>query len=87
MEEDAAPSDAAIESAILAALDRRAAGRTICPSDAARALADDWRPLMPRVRAVAARMARDGRIVATRRGEPVDPEAPGGPIRLAVAGG
>lgn len=55
----------------------------MCPSEPARELSRDWRPLMPRVRAVAAGLARDGLLVATRRGEPVDPEAPGGAIRLA----
>ena len=82
-----APSEAEIERAILAALSRRAPGRSVCPSEPARALAADWRPLMPRIRAVAARLAREGRLVATRRGAPVDPEAPGGPIRLAAARG
>lgn len=77
-------SDEEIASAILAAVGRRASGRTVCPSEPARSLAGDWRPLMPRVRAVAGRLAREGRIVATRKGEPVDPEAPGGPIRLAA---
>jgi hypothetical protein len=86
MADDREPSDRAIEAAILEALRHRAPGRTICPSDAARRLSDDWRALMPRVRAVAGRMAREGRIVATRRGVPVDPEAPGGPIRLAATG-
>lgn len=78
------PSEAEIEQAILAAVSRRAPGRTICPSEPARALSADWRPLMPRIRAVAARLGREGRLEATRRGAPVDPEAPGGPIRLAA---
>jgi len=77
-------SDERIEEAILEALAARAPGRTVCPSEPARSLSDDWRPLMPRVRAVAARLAREGRLVATRRGEAVDPEASGGPIRLAA---
>jgi hypothetical protein len=77
--------DAAIEAAILAALAARAPGRSVCPSEPARALAADWRPLMPRVRAVAARLAAEGRVVATRRGAPVAPDAPGGPIRLRLA--
>ena len=44
-----AVSDAEIEAKILELLDAREG--TICPSDAARALAEDWRPLMDPVRA------------------------------------
>jgi len=64
---------------------RRGAGRTFCPSEAARALADDWRPLMPAVRMAAARLAAEGRIVATQKGRPVDPRTARGPIRLGLA--
>ncbi|WGH80316.1 DUF3253 domain-containing protein [Jannaschia sp. GRR-S6-38] len=46
----------------------------------ARALSDDWRPLMPRVRTVAATMPD---ITATQQGRPVDPVTARGPIRLA----
>ena len=76
----AAPDDADIA----AMIDRMTSDRapaTICPSEVARAMADDWRPLMPRVRAVAAGMAG---IVATQKGAAVDPVAARGPIRLAV---
>jgi hypothetical protein len=78
------PSDAAIEAAILRIVGARPRGRTVCPSEPARALGGEWRTLMPRVRRVAARLVREQRLVATRKGEPVDPEAPGGPIRLAA---
>ncbi|MGS4945305.1 DUF3253 domain-containing protein [Meridianimarinicoccus sp. RP-17] len=64
---------------------RRGAGRTFCPSEAARALAADWRPLMHPVRAEAARLAAQGRLVATQKGQPVDPVAARGPIRLGLA--
>ena len=53
---------------------------TFCPSEAARRLADDWRPLMPAVR----RVARDIGLVATQGGTPVDPVTARGPIRLRV---
>jgi len=78
-----AVSDQEIAAAIRQAVAARAP-RTVCPSEPARALAEDWRPLMPRVRAVAAQLVREGRVIATRKGVPVDPEAPGGPIRLAA---
>ena len=66
-------------------LARRAAGRTICPSDAARALApEDWRPLMDPVRDVAFAMADRGELEVTQRGEVVDGRAARGPIRLRL---
>ncbi|WP_103763387.1 MULTISPECIES: DUF3253 domain-containing protein [Roseovarius] len=61
----------------------RGAGRTFCPSEAARALSEDWRDLMPRVREVAAGLP----LVATQKGVAVDPVAAKGPIRLGLAEG
>lgn len=76
------------ESAIRNELLALAAARetTFCPSEVARRLARDWRGHMPTVRAVAAGLVREGRLRCTRRGREVDPESPGGPIRLARAG-
>lgn len=73
---------AEIERTIDALLDRRAEGRTICPSEAARALAADWRPLMQPVRDVAYAMADDGRLEVTQKGEVVDGRTARGAIRL-----
>lgn len=85
----AAP-DAGIERSIGELLDRRRPGATLCPSEVARDLAGDdeaaWRPLMPAVRRVAARLATEGFLRVTRGGVEVDPEAPGGPIRLGRPG-
>ena len=65
-------------------LTARRAPSTICPSEVARALApNDWRPLMPRVREAAARLADSGEIVATQRGVVVDALDAHGPIRLS----
>jgi hypothetical protein len=77
--------DERIVATIFALLDTRAAQATICPSDAARALAADeaaWRALMPEVRRVAAALADAGRLRATARGVDVDALAAKGPIRL-----
>ena len=72
-----------IERTIDALLDRRAEGKTICPSEAARALRpDDWRPLMQPVRDVAAELADEGRLEVTQKGEVVDVRTARGPIRL-----
>lgn len=61
----------------------RAAGASICPSEVARALApEDWRPLMPGVREVAARLATRGEVMVTQKGEPVEALAVRGPIRI-----
>ncbi|RBI86823.1 DUF3253 domain-containing protein [Rhodosalinus halophilus] len=59
----------------------RGPGKSFCPSEAARALAQDWRPLMPEVRRVAAKLP----LHATQKGRPVDPAAARGPIRLSLA--
>ena len=73
---------AEIERTIDALLDQRAEGKTICPSEAARALAADWRPLMQPVRDVASAMVDDGRLEVTQKGEVVDGRTARGAIRL-----
>jgi len=76
-----AVSDAEIERTILALLEARDPGKTICPSDAARALAEDWRPLMDPVRSVARGMEA---IEITQKGRVVDPDTARGPLRLRL---
>ena len=77
-------TDEQIRDAISALLDSRQPLATICPSEAARALAPDgWRPLMPQVRAVAIAMANDGMLEIRQGGCTVVPGLPlRGPIRL-----
>ncbi|SIS81966.1 Protein of unknown function [Roseivivax lentus] len=60
---------------------QRGPERSFCPSEAARGLSAEWRPLMPRIRALVARLP----LVATQRGVPVDPQGARGPIRLRLA--
>ena len=79
------PDDDRIAATIFALLQARATGRTICPSEAARALADGdaaWRALMPEVRRVAAALADAGRLCVTAKGKDVDALQAQGPIRL-----
>lgn len=77
------PQRAQMRAAILELLDRRGPGKTICPSDAARAVAGkDFRPLMDTARAAAAELVADGEIVVTQRGEVVDVARARGPVRL-----
>lgn len=72
-----------LEAAILALLAARAETSTICPSDAARAVApEDWRPLMEPVRRAAARLAERGEVEITQHGNVVDLAAARGPIRI-----
>ncbi len=77
----------ALREAILALLERRGPGKTICPSDAARAVAGDgFRPLMAAAREVAATLVDEGVVRVTQRGEPVDPRTARGPIRIGHQG-
>lgn len=81
-----APSDAEVAAAILALAHERGPGRTLCPSEAARRLAEDWRPLMAQVRRVAAGLAAEGRVRVTQKGRAVAAETARGPIRLGLPG-
>lgn len=78
------PGDAEIEAAILALLAARGGGKTICPSEAARAVFGDaaFRAHMDAVRGVAFALADRGTIVITQRGAVVDGRSARGPIRL-----
>ena len=76
-------TDAELERAIADLLDARAPTSSICPSDAARAVAPtDWRPLMEPVRRVARQMMSAGEVEITQRGAVVDPATAKGPIRI-----
>jgi hypothetical protein len=71
--------------AILALLAERGPGKTICPSDAARAVAGDaFRDRMDAVRDAARELVAEGEIVVTQRGEVVDLDAARGPVRLRL---
>jgi hypothetical protein len=72
-----------LESTILDLIEQRDEGKTICPSEAARAVGGrDWRALMPAAREAAARLADAGRIHVTQKGSEVDARSARGPIRL-----
>lgn len=75
-------ADRALERTILALLAKRAETATICPSDVARATAEDWRPLMEPVRRAARRLVASGDVEITQRGSVVDPSTAKGPIRI-----
>lgn len=77
-------NSAQIEKAIFDLLDARASGKTICPSEVARQLApDDWRPLMPQIRAAAVELAGKGALDILQKGHAIAHDWPiRGPIRL-----
>lgn len=72
--------------ATILALARHRSPKTICPSDAARAVGGDhWRSLMDDARAVGGALRDAGEIEITQRGEPVDArEHPRGPVRFRL---
>ena len=79
---------AQIEATLLRLVYERGVDKTICPSEAAIAIAgkegEAWGALMPQVRKVAVRLANEGRIVVTRKGKPVDPNDFKGVYRLGM---
>jgi hypothetical protein len=89
-------SDAALEAAILSLLAERGASgsqsgnaKTICPSEAAKAVGGResrvaWEGLMEPARAAARRLVAAGKIVITQHGSVVNPSTAKGPIRLRL---
>jgi hypothetical protein len=77
-------SEQRLRTAILDLTRGRGPAKSICPSDAARAVGgDDWRDLMEQARAVARDLARTGDVEITQGGDVVDPDATWrGPIRI-----
>jgi hypothetical protein len=75
--------DKLLETAILELLQQRGAGKTICPSEAARKVAPAaWEPLLEQTRQAARRLVAAGEIVITQGGVVVDPSRAKGAIRL-----
>jgi hypothetical protein len=81
------PVDRRLEDAILDLLSERPRTASICPSEAARAVADDdqWRDLMEPARRAARRLVAAGRVEITQRGQVLDPSTARGPIRIRLA--
>lgn len=78
------PVDTRLEETIVALLHARPRGATICPSEAARAVDDDWRELMEPARAAARRLVAGGVVEITQGGRVVDPSTAKGPIRIRL---
>lgn len=75
--------DDELETAILALLEQRADGATICPSEVARQVGGDaWRDLMEPVRSAARRLVARDEVSIVQNGRVVDPSTAKGPIRI-----
>jgi hypothetical protein len=77
-----------LEQTVLALAAERGPEKTLCPSDVARAIGgphpDGWGPLMQPIRRIAVRLAKEGRLVITRKGRAVDPDDFRGVYRLGL---
>jgi hypothetical protein len=81
-------ADAALEAAILSLLAEHGRDKTICPSEAAKAVGGHttrrWEGLMEPARAAARRLVAQNKIVITQHGHVVDPSTAKGAIRLRL---
>ena len=74
-----------IEDTILEKLAALGPGKSIEPADVAKAVQpEQWQRMLPRVRTTALGMMRQGRLVITKKGKPVDPSSFKGVIRLRL---
>ncbi len=83
------PTTSRLQQDILAMLQQRGEGKTICPSEVARAVAGsearaEWEPLMQPVRDAAQKLVDAEAVVITQRGRIVDGLTAKGPIRLRL---
>jgi hypothetical protein len=80
------PDPAALRAEILRRAQIAGPAKSICPSEVARGLSEEWRPLMKPVRDAAIALVREGRLQILRHGKPVsDLDAVRGVIRLRIA--
>ena len=80
-----------LENVILRLCAEIGAGKTICPTEAAKAMAQEtgggelaWRDWLVKVRRSAIDLAHAGRLVIYRKGKPVDPDDFRGVYRLGL---
>ncbi|CAN7352512.1 DUF3253 domain-containing protein [Bosea sp. LjRoot237] len=83
------PTDDELAETILRLTTERS-DRTTSPMDIARTIGGDhpdgWGPLMQPIRRVAVQLMKDGKLVITRKGRPVDPDDFRGVYRLRLPG-
>ena len=78
-----------IEDLVLRLATERGPAKTICPTEAARAVAEqrgeeDWHDRLSNVRAAAVRLSRRGKLAIYRKGKPVDPNLFKGVYRIGL---
>ncbi|MEM9412802.1 MAG: DUF3253 domain-containing protein [Planctomycetota bacterium] len=73
-----------IRNAIVELSAKRGIRKSICPSEVARLLAGDWRPLMPLVRKAGIELASLDKISVLQNGQVVDAASAKGPIRYRI---
>ncbi|OZD43122.1 S-adenosylmethionine tRNA ribosyltransferase [Rhodococcus sp. 06-1477-1B] len=79
-------ADPRLVASIRELLAARAAGKTICPSEAARAIGgDQWRDLMQPARDAARELVELGEVEVTQKGDVVDVTTARGPVRIRRA--
>jgi len=88
---NASPTAPTLESVILRLCAEIGAGKSICPSEAAKAIALEtgggelaWRDWLLKVRRSAVALAHAGQLVIYRKGKPVDPDDFRGVYRLGL---
>jgi hypothetical protein len=74
-----------LEAALLDILAKTPPGKSASPEEIARAAdPEGWRRQLPRVRAIAVGLARQGRLVILRHNKPADPDTFRGVYRLRL---
>ena len=74
-----------IETAILNKIASLEPGKSIEPAEVAKALQpEQWQRMLPKVRAAALGLMRQGKLTITKKGKAVDPNAFKGVIRLKL---
>ena len=74
-----------IETAILNKIAALEPGKSIEPAEVAKELQpEQWQRMLPKVRAIALSLMRQGKLTITKKGKPVDPNAVKGVIRLRL---
>lgn len=79
-------STALIKKTVLELATKRGSSKSICPSEAARAVGGkQWRSVMKKVHEVAQKLQDNGEIVLTQRGKAVESKSFTGPYRIKIA--
>ncbi len=74
-----------IEAAIFEKLAKLDPGKSIEPADVAKAMQpEQWQRMLPKVKAVALGLMRQGRLTITKKGKAIDPNAMKGVVRLRL---